>query len=190
MKKEVIILLHEIYGVNEFIRKQSEKWMQWGYDVVRVDFYQKAAFSYKETDVAYSYFMEMVGFERYTEISDMIDELKKRYEKVWVMGYSVGATMAWRCCENLNCDGIIACYGSRIRNYMGLHPVCPVLLLFAEQDSFPVAEVAERIRNTTCANVFLYPAEHGFMDGYSGHYHAECAERAEEEMKRFLFCHS
>ena len=188
MKKEVIILLHEIYGVNEFIHKQRDKWNQQGFEVICVDFYKRTAFSYQETDAAYSYFVEKVGFEHYTEISDMIDELKTHYEKVWVIGYSVGATMAWRCCENLNCDGIIACYGSRIRNYMELRPVCPVLLLFAEQDSFPVVEVAERMKNVFNAAIRIFPAEHGFMDEFSRHYHAECAEKAEEEIKRFLSC--
>lgn len=79
-------------------------------------------------------FNREVGFACYQTIVAQLRQLKQTYRQVFIMGFSVGATIAWRCSETPWCDGIIGCYGSRIRDYLELQPACPVLLLFAEQD--------------------------------------------------------
>ena len=74
----------------------------------------------------------------YKEISGFLNQLKDRYDNVFIIGFSVGATIGWMCCENPLCSGIVACYGSRIRDYTDMNPSCPTLLLFSKEDSFDV----------------------------------------------------
>lgn len=181
-----IILLHEIYGVNDFTRYQCEKYKKLGFDVFCPNMLGRDEFSYELTEAAYTYFQVNVGFNSYTEIIQLIKQLKETYSKVFLIGFSVGATVAWRCCEYPLCDGIIACYGSRIRDYIEMIPYCPTLLIFATQDSFLVSEVVKELeykRNTT---VRLMEAQHGFMDLFSRNYDKEMSCEVELSMINFL----
>jgi dienelactone hydrolase len=140
--KQAIVVLHEIYGVNQFIKEQWQKFTQAGYDVFCPNMIERASFSYEKSIEAYDFFMKNVGFEVYKEISSFVNKLKDKYDNVFIIGFSVGATIAWRCCENSLCSGIVACYGSRIRDYTDINPICPTLVLFAKEDSFDVHEMA------------------------------------------------
>lgn len=185
-KKSAIIVLHEIYGINKFIQKQCQKFEDMGYDVLCPNLLDKEHFSYEESAEAYDYFIKKVGFEAYKVINDLVNRLKEKYENVFIIGYSVGATIAWRCCENPFCSGIVACYGSRIRDYTDLNPVCPTLLLFADRDSFDVDMLLRQFHNRRNLTIIKMDAAHGFIDNYSKYYDIQKSKIAEESIRLFL----
>lgn len=184
--KRALIVLHEIYGVNEFIKNQCQRFTEAGYDVFCPNLIDKPPFSYEESIEAYDFFAKNVGFDVYKKISSIVAQLKEKYDQVFILGFSVGATIAWRCCENSLCSGIVACYGSRIRDYTDLTPACPTLLLFAKQDSFDVHSTACKLRKKQRLSILEFDAGHGFFDSYSKHYNHQQAELAEESVTRFL----
>jgi dienelactone hydrolase len=143
-------------------------------------------FLYSEAAQAYQYFLNNKGFEYYKGIEELVSELKLTYDKVFIIGFSVGATIAWRCCEQTNCDGIICCYGSRIREYMSLQPSNPVLLLFAKHDSFEVEIVAEQLGGKPNVDLHILQASHGFMDCYSDRFNKEQTQIAKMYIRHFL----
>ena len=183
---KALILLHEIYGINSFMNTQRRKFEKLGFAVFCPDFFGGRVFGYEETEMAYAYFYEQVGPEAFRRVWEQVDSLSKQYESVYLLGFSVGATLAWRCSENKNCAGVIACYGSRIRDFPEIIPSCPTLLLFAEKDRVHVPALAGRLEGTPNTRVRLFPGEHGFLDPYSGHYHGPAAKEAEAEILRFL----
>lgn len=183
---KVIVLLHEIYGVNPFLDDQRRKYEDLGYFVSCPDLYVGKVFGYGEAEAAYRYFYAHVGLDAYGKVWKLTAELKRRYEAVYLLGFSVGATLAWRCSENPACDGVIACYGSRIRDYPRVVPKAPALLLLAEKDSFDPAALARTLAHTPNTRIRIFPGEHGFLDPYGGHFRPESAREAEEEMLRFL----
>lgn len=184
--KRALIILHEIYGINKFIEQVCTEYHQLGYDVFCPDMLSREPFPYEEALAAYSYFIEQAGFHYYKKIEDLIVELKRKYEKVFLLGFSVGATIAWRCSENMSCDGIVCCYGSRIREYLSLQPECPILLLFAEQDSFDVENVMEVLQGKPKAQVHKMRASHGFMDSYSQYFDRMTSSIAKDYITGFL----
>lgn len=185
---QAIVILHEIYGINDFIKDQCKQYFKAGFDVFCTDMVHKRNFPYNKPLEAYLYFMNKVGFEISAEINGIINKLKKQYEKVFVLGFSVGATVAWKCCENPLCDGIICCYGSRIRDYTYLNPVCPTLLLFAKYDSFDVDSLIVELENKLNNNFYIvkFAARHGFMDFYSQHYEDKQDNKAQNYIMRFI----
>ena len=183
---KAIIILHEIYGINRFIITRKERFQSLGFDIYCPDFYEGKVFDYNDRDAAYTYFFEHVGFEAYHIIWKLVDELKERYESVFIVGYSVGATLAWRCSENPNCTGIVACYGSRIRDYLYIAPQCPILLIFAEKDAFDVCSVVKSLQNRLHATVESFPAEHGFLDQYSSYYDMTQAIEVENRIINYI----
>lgn len=184
-----IIIVHEIYGVNPFIKDLCADFKRQGYDVFCPNLLNGDVFAYEEEQKAYTYFNETVGFDCYQAIVKLIGQLKQTYSRVFVMGFSVGATIAWRCSETPDCDGIIGCYGSRIRDYLQLNPVCPVLLLFAEQDSFDVSDVVRQVDKKANVSVHLLQAGHGYMDHQSKFYNAVQARRSKTLIGEFLIKH-
>lgn len=188
-KKQAIIILHEIYGVNDFIKKQCQKYQKIGFDIFCPNFLNHTSFSYEKADVAYNHFIQNVGFDKYIEVNTLAANLKKQYNKIFLLGFSVGATIAWRCCETSLYSGIIGCYGSRIRNFTNLNPVCPTLLLFAKEDSFDVAETANKLQYTKNLSLLVFDASHGFLDPYSKSYDDFQRKKAEIVITRFINQH-
>ena len=181
-----MIVLHEIYGVNEFIQEQCQKFREAGYDVFCPNMIDKSPFSYEKPEEAYGFFRKNIGFEVYKKVSASVSKLKEKYDQVFVIGFSVGATIAWRCCENSSCSGIIACYGSRIRDYTSLTPACPTLLLFARENSFDVHTLVCQLQDKPNLSILEFDAEHGFLDSFSKHFNFQQSQRAEESIARFM----
>lgn len=59
----LVVLLHEIYGVNDHIRFYERRLQAEGIAVVVPNLLSREAFPYEEEERAYRYFMEEVGFE-------------------------------------------------------------------------------------------------------------------------------
>ena len=186
MKKKAVVLLHEIYGVNAFIKEMEEKIRGLGYEPVVVDLLEGQVYSYEEAKEAYDFYMKTVGFHRTLELNEFMKELKNQYESVCVVGFSAGAANAWKLSECGACDQVIACYGSRIRDYTQVRPKCPVLLVIANQDSYDVDLVCESLEEVPLVQIVRYDAAHGFLDAYGEHYDAKAAEDAWGKMKEFL----
>lgn len=111
--------------------------------------------------------------------------MKRTYDKVIIVGFSVGATIAWLCSENSNVDGIVGYYGSRIRNYVELSPQCPTLLFFAEEKSFHVDDLIKVLTNKQIV-VHKLLGQHGFSDPYSLKYNEGSAKKAFNKMLSFF----
>ncbi len=185
--KYAVFILHEIYGVNPFIKETCQKYKRAGFDVFCPDLIGREPFDYEETQEAYQHFMNEVGFDDKSEaISSAIVQLKEQYKKVFIVGFSVGATLAWRCCENPSCDAIVGCYGSRIRDYHQMKPVCPTLLLFSKEDAFDVDALASQLQGKPYLETIVFHAKHGFIDSFAPNYDKQMAQYAESLIFEFL----
>lgn len=180
-----LIILHEIYGVNRFITDLCDRYSGDGYDVYCSNINGSPPFGYDEREHAYRHFMQRGGFAQVEYIRRMLTRLRPHYARIILMGFSVGATLAWLCSERALCDRVICCYGSRIRDYTDITPEVPALLLFAEQDSFDVCATATAVAGDNTA-VHIFAAGHGFLDPYGECYDAACARAAWEEIGSFV----
>ena len=180
---KAIIILHEIYGINKHISGVCEKYASAGYDVCCPELTGKV-FGYHEEKEAYSYFHSHAGLDP-SKIIELLGAVRTKYDKIAVLGFSVGAAIAWRCAESGLCDAVISIYGSRIRDYTDLVPKCPSLLIFAsDEPSFPASE-AERLLENKASTVII-EGNHGFSDPYSPSYNPASAAAAEKECDIFL----
>ena len=184
----VIIVIHEIYGLNQHIQGYCELLSSQVYDVICPDLLERGMpYEYSQEDAAYRHFMENVGFTgALDKIKDILSDIKDEYQKIFILGFSAGATVAWLCSEEECVDGIVGYYGSRIRNYAELAPRCPALLFFPlEEPSFNVDELISALESKN-VEVHKYMGEHGFSDPYQSKYHAESAQAAMSKMMKFF----
>ncbi|NNU77839.1 dienelactone hydrolase family protein [Clostridium estertheticum] len=185
----VIIVLHEIYGINQHIKLVCEKFSMAGYDIICPNLINlNHPFNYDQQDEAYQHFIRNIGFDlAFKQVKRLIIQAKKQYKYVYILGYSIGATIAWLCSgEDIMCDGIIGYYGSRIRDYMSAAPKCPVLLIFpTEEKSFNVKELVNSLKKWN-VDIHILRGKHGFSDPFSKNYCTQSFEEAGILVNSFL----
>lgn len=185
----VIIVLHEIYGINQHIKLVCEKFSIAGYDIICPNLINlDQPFNYALQDEAYHHFMNKIGFDlAFKQVKQLIIQAKKQYSYVFLLDYSIGATIAWLCSNEDNlCDGIIGYYGSRIRDYINITPKCPVLLIFpTEEKSFNVKELVISLKKWNI-DVHILRGNHGFSDPFSKNFCIQSFEAARILVDSFL----
>ncbi|MDM5187955.1 dienelactone hydrolase family protein [Bacillus sp. DX4.1] len=189
--KVALIVVHEIYGVNEHMQDVVTTFSSQHIDVFCPNLLQhNTPFHYEKEQKAYSHFMHTTGFQHGKEkIENMILQLYKDYTYIGLIGFSVGATIAWLCSKNQNVDFVIGCYGSRIRDYTHIVPTCPTLLIFPEKEasfSVPSLITAVQKQNNPFLHVQQLPGEHGFLDPYTTKYNEKSTKQAFEMINSFL----
>jgi dienelactone hydrolase len=138
--------------------------------------------------------MNYVGFEAAAkQVTFLIRQEEGHYRRIFLLGYSVGAAVAWLCGvdsakhdENFHyggslvkCSGIICLYGSRIRDYLDVSLKCPALLIFAEEDkSFDPKELQNQLEAIERAEKYILKGKHGFADPYGPNYNESSAREA------------
>ncbi|MED3953060.1 dienelactone hydrolase family protein [Priestia aryabhattai] len=196
MKKsnKAILLIHEIYGVNDHMKFVKQELSKLGADIICPNLLSKdVSYSYEEEGIAYQNFVQNIGIDEGSkQITNMLIQLKQEYEEVGIMGFSVGATISWLCSENNLCDFVIGCYGSRIRDYINRRPVCPTLLIFpAEEQTFDVDRLINSLeqKREPLLEIKKFYGFHGFMNPFSQTFNKESADEAFQTVSDFLKKH-
>jgi carboxymethylenebutenolidase len=116
------------------------------------------------------------------DIAACRDFLKARGEKVCVVGYCYGGSLAWLAAGKV--EGLSAAssyYGSLVQANVALEPLCPVVVHLGRTDAgIPADEVASAIgEHHPEVPVYIYEgAGHGFNNESPERYNAEAADLA------------
>ena len=185
---KLIIVIHEIYGINQHMVDLCELISEQDFDVICPNLLeQEIPFDYSQEVKAYHNFMDNVGFTNgLHKVKNILLDIQDEYSKIFIIGFSVGATVAWLCSEEECVDGIVGYYGSRIRDYVNIDPKCPVLLFFPKvEKSFKVDELVSTLDKP---NIYKHicSGEHGFTDPYSSKYNEELAQNTYRETLHFF----
>jgi dienelactone hydrolase len=183
-----VIVIHEIYGLNGHIEAAAKRLAAAGYDVYCPDLSGRPAFAYAEEALAYRHFHEQVGFAGAREAVDRLaGRLAASYSRLYIVGYSMGATVGWLCSQSGVYAGVIGFYGSRIRDYPGIRPACPVLLFYPRHEpSFSVAELIAALGSKSGVEISVVEAGHGFADPCGPHHHPGLAAEAFRRLEAFI----
>lgn len=183
---QCVILLHEIYGINSHMKYYVNALYQKGFDVYVPNLLQRTtAFSYEEEEFAYQNFMTNIGFEKTkNDVNALINNLSKEYSHIRIIGFSIGATIAWLCSNNPSVHKVVGFYGSRIRQYTDVVPNAETILIFGEQEkSFNPIDLKTSLAAYPNVLVNIVEAEHGFADPYSPKYN----EHTTNNLSEYLF---
>lgn len=186
--KRKIFILHEIYGVNDFIKMQAEAYSNGNTTVECSSLYlDNRIFPYEQEQQAYEYFINEVGFDAPLErLTEKILEASAHYDEVLLIGFSVGATLAWRLSE-LPLQGVVCVYGSRIRQYLDVNPSCPTLVILpSHEKSFNVHELKETLDTFPAVHTRQYLGQHGFMDSNNPNYNYGSYLQSQAEISQFF----
>lgn len=187
----LVVVIHEIYGINQHMESICEKLSLQGFDVICPNLLEREQpFDYAEEKVAYQNFMENVGFSNAVQkIKDLLVTFKNEYQKIYIIGFSVGATVAWLCSEEDYLNGIVGYYGSRIRNYIEVVPLLPTILFFPQEEQSFVVDELISILDKRNIEIHKLNGKHGFSDPYSLNFNTKSAQEAFNKMVSFMKKH-
>ena len=187
-RKGGVIVIQEIFGIDRFIRADVERWAKMGYETLAPSLYDRrekgfiSAHDDAGKNAGRAHAMATPRDQALADIAACRDFLKTRGEKVCVVGYCYGGSLAWVCAAEL--PGIAAAssyYGSTVKANAALTPACPVIVHLGRTDAgINADEVAAALAETNPAvPVYIYEgAGHGFNNESPERYNAEAADLA------------
>jgi len=187
-----VIIIQEIFGLNEHMKAVTDKFAANGYLSVC-----PALFDRIEGGVEIPYNDVSKGRELIGKITDDMVEKDintaadycRRAGKVGVIGYCWGGAMAFLAACKVNLDCGVSYYGTRITQYSPImKPKVPFQHHYGEADtSFPMDAVEKVMAEQPEAEHFVYPgAGHGFSCDARPEYNAGATIHAHERTLTFL----
>ena len=187
-----LVVIQEIFGVNEHIRDVCEDYAKDGYEVLSPALYDREAPGF-ETGYTPDDIQKAIKIARGEHPFDLsikdtqtcIDALKGK-GAVFITGFCYGGTVTWAAA--CKCDGLAAAsgyYGGQIAQMNDLQPKCPTILHFGQNDhGIPLSDV-EKIRGShPDVTVYVYEGcGHGFNSDRRTDYNDEAHKLG---MKRTL----
>lgn len=186
-----IVVIQEIFGVNAHIRSVVDMFAEHGYRAIA-----PALFDHFETGVELGYdsagiekgrdLVSKLGFDRAIEDVASAAEAISSAGKIGAVGYCWGGSVAYLCATRLGLPSV-SYYGARTLQFLDEKPMAPLMFHFGEKDrSIPSADVGKHRVALPDADIYTYPAGHGFNCDQRSDYDAASAKLALERTLAFF----
>ncbi len=195
-----VVVIQEIFGVNEVMRKTCDWLAGEGYHAICPDLFWRIEpgiditdKTQAEWDRAFELFKAFNVDTGITDIKASIAHLRDGgHAKVGAVGYCLGGLMAYLTAARTDVDAAVSYYGVGIDNYLGeaSNVSKPLLLHVAEEDGFvskeSQAKMAEGLKGPHFT-MRTYPGrDHAFARQGGEHYHEADAKLANERTLDFF----
>ena len=188
-----LVVVQEIFGVNEHIRGLCDGFAEEGFVAVApalFDRYQRGVqMGYAPEDIARG--RQLKAHAR-TDVA-LTDIAAARLAvagvgKVGIVGYCWGGFVTWMSAARLSGFGGAVCYyGGGMVEAIDEKPLCPVMAHFGERDAgIPVDGVHRFSGAHPEVKVYLYDADHAFNNDQRPSYNPAAAKLARERTLEFL----
>jgi len=162
-----ILLIQEIFGVNDYIRAVADRLAAAGYVVLAPDMFWRIEPHVEENGTGPEELEQAVAmagrFDPATGLDDMaaalahLRSLPETAGPVAVVGFCFGGTMAFMAAARLDPDAAVSYYGSGVAGSLDMLGGidCPVLFHFGAEDGYLPASDVELIRSATAGRAGL-----------------------------------
>jgi carboxymethylenebutenolidase len=165
-------VIQEVWGLNNFVRGVVDRYARHGFLAVAPAMFDRIEFGYESDDYSAAQF-EVIGellkkFNHETALPDMAAAIEAASAggKVGITGYCFGGRMAWRAAHHgMGLSAASGYYGGGVPNYIDLAPIIPTEMHFGDQDTgIPLEQIEALKERHPEADIYLYPAAHGFCN--------------------------
>jgi carboxymethylenebutenolidase len=201
-----IVVIQEIFGVNEGIRRKCDHWASLGYLALAPDLFWRLEPDVElDPDVPDQFQRAIALMQKFDQdqgirdIEATLREARRRLPqggKVGVVGYCLGGRLAYMTAARTDTDASVAYYGVGLDGLLGeQHAIArPLMLHIAGADHF-VPEDAQRkihegLDNHSRVTIHDYPGEdHGFAAEMGNRRSEEAAQLADSRTEAFFAEH-
>lgn len=191
-----ILMIQEMFGLNETFRGVADRFAGQGYAVLAPDMFWREEPNFQADLASQDDFQKALGLYMAVDYEAGVDTMRSALDvlkaqpectaKVACVGFCMGGTFSYLAAARFGLDAGIAYYGTQIHPYLNeLDNVnCPLLLHFGEtDDTFPAEErvgVEEAVKGRAGMEAHVYAAGHAFANPNLPYYVEEAAELAHE----------
>jgi carboxymethylenebutenolidase len=192
-----LVVVQEIFGVNQHIRSIADRFAQEGFFTVA-----PALFDRVEPQVELTHAGDGVekgiALAQKINIEDAAKDVdaglqyagKETGKPAGVVGYCYGGTLAWLAATRLSPAAAVGYYGGQIGRFAQETPQAAVLLHFGKQDQhIPQADVAKVQAAHPEVEIYWYNAGHAFNNDTRASYNEEASQEAMARTLAFLNRH-
>ncbi len=173
-----VVVIQEIFGINDFIKATADALANHGYVALAPDLFWRIepgiSLSYSDDDMARAF--ELYGqFDPEGAVGDIqgaIDTLRKLPQqsgKVGCVGFCLGGLLAWLTAARTDVDCSVSYYGVSIDNFLddAVKVSTPTILHIAQEDGFVPPEAQQKLVDMAASHsqveAFVYPGcDHAF----------------------------
>ena len=190
-----VVILQEIFGVNEHIRRVVEQYAAAGFLCIAPALFDRIGrnielgYGPKDMEQGVGYRLQIEDSKALLDIGAAVNVVHHA-GKVALVGFCWGGQLTWIGAGALRVQAAVGYYTSRIWEKLDRLPTCPVMLHYGELDKNSPRERIEQVRQACpAAQIFMYPADHGFNCSARASYDAPSAALAWERTQEFLKQH-
>ena len=140
-----VVLIHEVWGLNNWIRSVVDRWAKHGYLTVAPAMFDRVDFGYESENYGPDQFTiigeMMKTFDNGKALLDVEAAIKSASEggKVGITGYCFGGRITWVAAHHgLGLAAASGYYGGGIPNYIDLKPVIPLEMHYGDKEHRPI----------------------------------------------------
>lgn len=187
-----VVVIQEIFGVNSHIRSVADEFAKHGFHAVAPALFDPVRhgceLGYDADGVAQGrQLVEELGYERALDgVRAAYDYLDGLGRKVVVVGFCWGGTIAFLANTRFGCP-CVSYYGGRTVPFLNERPKAPLLMHFGSSDPIiPPDDVLKHREALPDADIYIWPAGHGFNCDQRADYIPEVAQQAMERTVSFI----
>jgi carboxymethylenebutenolidase len=190
-----VVVVQEIFGVNDHIRRVADGYAADGYRVIAPALFDRVRpgieLGYTDADIAEG--RKIRGQLSFDQALADVEAARKALGdgNIGIVGYCWGGTVAWLAAARIAGFAAAASYyGGGIGQFAAEHPRCPTQCHFGEKDhAIPMSEVAAVRAANPGVEVYTYPAGHGFNCDARASFDAAAAKLARDRTLAFFRKH-
>jgi len=186
-----IVVVQEIFGVNNHIKRVADQYAAQGYKAIAPAMFDRVernvTLAYSEIEKGREHMRKLEWPNTLADVATAVNEARGA-GSVAVVGYCWGGTVAHVAASELDIDAAISYYGGAVAKMLDKKPRCPIMYHFGDRDaSIPPSDI-ELIKKAALESpVHVYPgAGHGFNCDERSSYSANDAKLALERSLEFL----
>jgi len=192
-----MVVIQEIFGVNQHIRAVCDRLAGEGYVAIAPAIFDRTeknfecGYTPEEMPKAFSFVANPDFGAMLRDTQAAIDEIKSA-GPVGIIGFCLGGTVAFAAAADLNGLSAAVCYyGGFIAKMADKQPKIPVQMHFGAKDAhIPLSDVEVIKKKQPQADIHVYDgADHGFHCDERGSYHKASADLAWQRSMAFLQKH-
>jgi carboxymethylenebutenolidase len=192
-----VVVVQEIFGVNEHIRSVADRFAGEGFLAVAPAIFDRVE---KHVDLGFDgeSMRKGMGIAQKLRIEDAVKDVdaalqyagKEIGKPAAVVGFCYGGTLAWLSATRLKPAAAVGYYGGQIAKFAGETPHAPVMLHFGlHDDHIPQTDV-DKVRVHPGVEIFLYETGHAFNNDMRASYNEKAAKEAMARTLEFLNKHA
>ena len=167
-----VVLIQEVWGLNNWIRSVVDRWAEHGYHCVAPAMFDRIDYGFESENYTPSHF-QLIGemmqkFDMESAVSDIAAASAYAAEsgKVGITGYCFGGRMSWvAASRGLGLSAASGYYGGGVPGYIDLAPIIPIEMHFGSRDTgIPLEQVEALKAKHPGADIYVYDGEHGFCN--------------------------